>query len=72
MKTLTALSFGMGTGPRVEILTEIICRGYYHDRLGPDDFLGSPSGSTTTASVFHNSPLSLIQVCFTQSDCSWH
>jgi hypothetical protein len=72
MKTFTALSFGMGSGPRVEIFTEIICRGYYHDRLAPDALLSSPSGNTTTASIFHNSPLSLVQVCFTQSDCSWH
>lgn len=61
MKMLTALSFGMGTGPRVEIFTEIICREYYHDRLGDDSF-GSPFGGL----------LSPVQVCFTKSDCSWH
>ncbi|KAF8550962.1 MFS general substrate transporter [Imleria badia] len=65
-KMLLSLSLGIGAGPNLEIFTEIICRGYYHDR--PNDFLSPPSGANTTASVLHNNPLSLVQATGYSSD----
>ncbi|KAG8213384.1 hypothetical protein J3R82DRAFT_11881 [Butyriboletus roseoflavus] len=42
MKTLSSLSSSIASGPRVEVLTEIICQGHYHDSNSFGTCAGDP------------------------------
>lgn len=53
MKTLASLSFSIAAGPRLEILTELVCKQYYRERQELSGF-AIPPGGTTATSIYHN------------------
>ena len=58
MKSLSSIAAAVTAGPRVEIYTELVCRGYTPTHVKTPTFLTLP---TTTPSVILGNAVSLIQ-----------
>jgi hypothetical protein len=64
MKSLSSLAAAVTAGPRVEIYTELVCRGYTPLRVQTPTLLSSPPVATTAPSVILSNAVSPTQAHF--------
>ena len=64
MKSLSSLAAAVTAGPRVEIYTELVCRGYTPARVETPALLSPPPVATTTPSVILSNAVSPTQAHF--------